>query len=253
MDTLRRGWMGPSVKELQLKLNQVVAPMPPLTPDGIFGPKTEGVVRRFQTQKKLVVDGVVGPKTRAALFAAPGPGPIKIPLNYVVPGMKLIPQDKTMSCWFASAQMLIQWRRELTKMSEDGHPDPSESDKWSKLYSDNTGITNERISDFAKDMGFLKVPPMSPTPAAIQGWLMANGPLWVNGVKHITVIAGIRDTAGGDQEVLVYDPALPAKIGGEWRSLAQWYVLNKHSGRDTDAAVEAVFLHLPPIGTRRSR
>jgi hypothetical protein len=66
----------------------------------------------------------------------------------------------------------------------------------------------------------------------------------VNGISHITVIAGIRDTHG-DLEVLVYDPALPHKKHGEWRKLREWYVLDSHSGRDTSDAVETVFLRMP--------
>jgi lysozyme family protein len=35
--------------------------------DGVFGPRTERAVKRFQRRKGLAVDGVVGPQTRAAL------------------------------------------------------------------------------------------------------------------------------------------------------------------------------------------
>jgi hypothetical protein len=167
-------------------------------------------------------------------------------MEYLVPGMKLIPQDKTMSCWYASGQMLIDWRRRRTRMTEMVHPSPSQVEQWKKLYRDNPGMSNPQIMSFARDLGLRTVPPMSPTPDAILGWLRIHGPLWVNGVKHITVIAGIRDTHGA-VEVLVYDPALPHKPNGEWRDLAQWYVGNPHSGRDTSKAVTTVFLYVPNV------
>lgn len=38
-----------------------------ITPDGVFGPKTEEAVKQFQHQKGLKTDGIVGPATRSAL------------------------------------------------------------------------------------------------------------------------------------------------------------------------------------------
>lgn len=35
--------------------------------DGIFGPKTEAAVRRYQEREGLAVDGIVGPNTMAAM------------------------------------------------------------------------------------------------------------------------------------------------------------------------------------------
>jgi hypothetical protein len=158
--------------------------------------------------------------------------------------MKLIPQDKTMSCWYASGMMVINWRRQSRQMTELAHPDPSQVAEWKKLYQDNTGITNAKITRFAKDLGLKFVPPLSPTVDAIARWLKQYGPLWVNGKRHITVIAGIRDT-GSETEVLVFDPAKPGKPSGEWRSLSKWYAIDPFSGRDSSAAVKTVFLHAP--------
>jgi hypothetical protein len=246
MANLQQGSVGPAVRELQTRLNTLNVAQPPLAVDGIFGPKTRAAVVSFQSRTPpLKADGIVGPKTQAALATArPFPAPPVVMLNYTVPSPLHIAQDKDMSCWFASAQMLIQWKRERTQRTDARHPDPADSPKWSKLYSDNTGITNDKIREFGRDMGFAHVPPLSPSPEAILGWLRAHGPLWVNGKKHITVIAGIRGPRE-NCDVLVLDPGRAAEKNGSWRNLRDWYVLDKHSGRDTGADVEAVFLRLP--------
>jgi hypothetical protein len=64
---LRIGSVGDSVRLLQGALNLAPTLQPRLTEDGQFGPKTNGRVREFQGQKKLVPDGVVGPLTWAQL------------------------------------------------------------------------------------------------------------------------------------------------------------------------------------------
>lgn len=53
---LRRGSRGDAVRELQAILGRVQV-------DGIFGPKTDKAVRRFQRRAGLKVDGIVGPAT----------------------------------------------------------------------------------------------------------------------------------------------------------------------------------------------
>ncbi|RDB06310.1 papain-like cysteine protease family protein [Runella aurantiaca] len=161
-------------------------------------------------------------------------------MAYTVPNMKLIPQDKGMSCWYASAQMLINWRREMYQMSEMGILDPSEDAGSKSIYALDSGIQNPQIISMAKRLGLVAVPPLSPTEDAIENWLFQYGPLWVNGISHIVVIAGIK--AGN---VLIYDPSPVNKGSIGWRSLDTWYVGNAVDSRDTANSVQTVFLHCP--------
>jgi len=177
------------------------------------------------------------------------PGIVYIPqkptINYVVPGMQLIPQDKDMSCWYASGQMLIAWRQRKTQSCEIDHPDPSLVQKWSKLYDDNPGINNNQIADFANDLGLTMLPPMTPSPAYMRDLLMRYGPLWMNGKSHITVIAGIR-TSGSGYEVLVFDPAKPELPNGAWRDFWQQYGLTQHTSLDASADSQTSMLYISP-------
>ena len=62
---VRRGDEGHPVKTLQDLLNEHGAG---LAVDGIFGPKTDAAVRKFQTDHHLTVDGIVGPQTWSAVI-----------------------------------------------------------------------------------------------------------------------------------------------------------------------------------------
>lgn len=65
---LRRGASGSDVRAIQDLLAQHGHPLPI---DGVFGPRTESAVRRFQALHELDVDGIVGPKTAEALRSRP--------------------------------------------------------------------------------------------------------------------------------------------------------------------------------------
>lgn len=68
VSTLAIGARGSTVSTLQSMLSQ--AGFNPRGIDGIFGPKTDAAVRRFQASQGLVRDGVVGATTWAALSAS---------------------------------------------------------------------------------------------------------------------------------------------------------------------------------------
>ncbi|MEX0285127.1 MAG: peptidoglycan-binding protein [Paracoccaceae bacterium] len=70
---VKRGERGQLVLQAQLLLNAHLAEKDKLQVDGVFGPKTEAALKRFQKQAKLEVDGLLGPKTLAELTKRPLP------------------------------------------------------------------------------------------------------------------------------------------------------------------------------------
>jgi ABC-type bacteriocin/lantibiotic exporter with double-glycine peptidase domain len=163
---------------------------------------------------------------------------------FEVSGMTLIPQQKTMSCWYASAQMLVKWKMDKEKMSLANLVPPDLDAQCRKIRDANNGLVNADMLATAKRLGLKAVPPQSPSPKAIQQWLQQFGPLWVNGKDHIVVIAGIRDL-----DVKVYDPWPVNKGKIDWRSLKDWYVGGTNpsgqpnSSRDTASDVTTVLMH----------
>jgi Papain-like cysteine protease AvrRpt2 len=138
-------------------------------------------------------------------------------MAYSIANVPLIPQTQNMACWYASAQMLIEWRRIRTRMCEIAHPYPSEVPQLEAIFAANNGLPFGRTVELAKDLGLTPVAPMTPTPMAIESWLRTNGPLWFAGLfpsGHAVVITGI--TAGGD--IQINDPWPPN--AGRRRSLS---------------------------------
>ncbi len=122
---------------------------------------------------------------------------------YEVPGMTLIPQKMSMSCWYASTEMLIQWRQDRAQASLAWLVPPDLDAQCSMIRDSNTGLQNPQIVAMAKRIGLRAIPPLSPTAETLEDWLRTYGPLWVNGKTHIVVIAGINTAT---RMVKVYDP-----------------------------------------------
>lgn len=147
-----------------------------------------------------------------------------------------------MSCWYASAQMLIQWKRDNARMTLARNPDPSQLTQTVTWEVTNRGVTNPQVIQLARSLGLGAVPPQTMTLEGIEHLLRRYGPLWTNGQSHIVVIGGVDP---GTRRVQVYDP-LPMNVGRvEWRPY-QWYLSGGAiDSRDTGLDVQAVFLYHP--------
>ncbi|WP_152054236.1 papain-like cysteine protease family protein [Tautonia marina] len=165
--------------------------------------------------------------------------------TYVVQNVPLIPQDQGMACWYASAQMLIRWRRERMQMTEGALPDPSQVNETVQLYKANNGLPLTEMVRFAQLMGLRQVPPMSPTIEAVAGWLNDYGPIWTAGLKvtstasygHVVVITGVSSS-----QLFIHDPE-PVNIGTqEWKPHS-WLDTTLSIGSNPNVAYN--FLHLP--------
>ena len=68
MRNLKRGSKGEDVRALQILLSGRGYNGNMSTPDGVFGPNTEGAVKLYQKAKGLTVDGIAGPATLGSLL-----------------------------------------------------------------------------------------------------------------------------------------------------------------------------------------
>lgn len=124
--------------------------------------------------------------------------------TFSIPDVPLIPQTKTEACWYASAQMLIAWRRARTLMCEAAHPAPSDLASVRAAFIANHGLPAASFVPLAKDLGLKEVPPMTPSPGSVAVMLKRYGPLWFAGYypsAHVVVITGISPS-----EVSINDP-----------------------------------------------
>ncbi len=165
--------------------------------------------------------------------------------NYIVPNVPLIPQELGMACWYAGTQMLIRWRREMTRSTEAALPDPSEVPAAVAVYKADNGLKFSDMITYAKLMGLEYVPGMSPTLEAIAGWLIDYGPIWAAGYKqtptnkygHIFVIVGV-----GPNQLVIYDPE-PVHQGSVTYASSDWLDTLLDIGQFDDVVTN--FLHCP--------
>lgn len=143
-------------------------------------------------------------------------------MTYVVPNMRLIPQDQNNACWYASTQMLVSWRRNRVQQTESDLLDPSEVPEAVNVYRANNGIPWAMIRRYARMIGLEPLPLMTPTPNLLEEWLRQYGPLWCDGNAidttgaplpsgHVVVLSGIRKKQNS-YEIRIHNP-WPPNVG----------------------------------------
>jgi hypothetical protein len=72
---------------------------------------------------------------------------VSVPMAiYEVPGITLIPQPFTMSCWYASAQMLVQWRQYQAQASLAWLVPPEFDAQCRTIRDADSGLQNSQLS-----------------------------------------------------------------------------------------------------------
>jgi hypothetical protein len=148
-----------------------------------------------------------------------------------------------MACWYASAQMLIQWRRKRRQATEMAFADPSEVPELARAHVANNGLPVEQNVKLAKLLGLQPVPLMTPTEDAIYQWLRSYGPIWAAGkfgsgasfFGHVAVIVGISN------EGLQLNDPWPPNAGSRYKTGFKWLT----TLLDVDWDFAPNFLHFP--------
>ena len=171
-------------------------------------------------------------------------------MRYEVPGVPLIAQTQTNSCWYASATMLMRWRQRRGTLFEPPRADQFPDLDWRLTHND--VLPYVAMIGFAQRLGLQPIAhlPRLPTVLDLQTLLMMLGPLWTCGISlnpatgantglggHAVVLAGADDVTG---RMLVLDPA-PLNVGDRrWRPIA--HLGNMIADRDRRPVT---FLHYP--------
>jgi N-acetylmuramoyl-L-alanine amidase len=133
----------------------------------------------------------------------------------------LIPQPTGMSCWAASAAMMVSWREQMSRV--DSAEVARGAGRWAEYQ---TGLNPHDVGHLATAWGLIAEPPQSYTVEGLRRLLETRGPLWIGEAVprlHAIVITGIY---GDGTTVIIKDP-WPPGTGAEYewtfRRLMQAY------------------------------
>lgn len=127
----------------------------------------------------------------------------------------------------ATTQMLVKWRRNMTRSTEIRLRSPSEVSTAVDVHRTNHILPWASMRRFAQMIGLKPLPLMSPSQELLKSWLQMYGPIWTDGVPidaagnpagtgHVVVISGFRER-NGNSEIRIHDP-WPPNVGNiSWR------------------------------------
>jgi len=134
----------------------------------------------------------------------------------------LIPQDSSLTCWYASARMIVRFHRDRVQATTLAGGEVGQPGVDALMTSMNRALSPDLAVGVARAMNMQMVW-FSPTAGALENMLLTHGPLWYGGNvrgyrnvqagAHAVVLTGIRRDAAGD-EVLINDPWPSGAAGG---------------------------------------
>jgi hypothetical protein len=130
----------------------------------------------------------------------------------------LVPQLNNMSCWAASAAMVVGWR---DRMSIDPEAIASGSGEWAAYTA---GLNPADVPTLAAAWGLVMEPPQCYATQAFVDMISVYGPLWVTAAVpglHAIVVTGIYGDDDSSPDVIFVrindpwhrDPGTPGGVG----------------------------------------
>jgi hypothetical protein len=192
MRTLSNGDRGADVMFLQRMLNKRGA-RPPLSEDGIFGPRTRDAVVAFQRNP---ANGIPAPHNGVAdtrMWPRLG-----LAVEHVHP-IQLVGQPTNMTCWSAAATMMLG-----SNMSVG-------SGSAATLGDGSLSMPIENIETFLNGLGWRMINNMSAPPASTLISGLSRGPVWLafegGHFRHAVVASAVWSDNSDDGTVLrIHDP-----------------------------------------------
>jgi uncharacterized protein YycO len=122
--------------------------------------------------------------------------------------VELVPQLSSMSCWAASAAMVIGWRDRVSINPEE----VARGGGYWQQYHDNGGLQLTSIAAFGRALGLQVEAPQCYSITGFRQMLETHGPLWVSAVTpgyHAIVVTGMYSDGNPDGSgtfVRILDP-----------------------------------------------